>query len=111
VLLHETNLANIFIPDNAIRKHCASRQEEKNRPFEKPLNLVFMKTKSFSPMGALHPILFFAGVYIVALLFSIFICSSLFYSCNVSPSSALNEKQQPVEKSSATSAMTVAVMR
>ena len=41
-----------------------------------------MKTKTFTPMGALHPVLFFAGVYVVALFFSIFICSSLFYSCN-----------------------------
>jgi hypothetical protein len=32
-------------------------------------------------MGSLHPILFFAGVYVVALLFSMFICSALFYSC------------------------------
>ena len=44
-----------------------------------------MKTKTITPMGALHPVLFFAGVYVVALLFSIFICSSLFYSCNTSP--------------------------
>jgi len=43
-----------------------------------------MKARTFTPMGSLHPILFFAGVYIVVLLFSIFICSSLFYSCNSS---------------------------
>jgi hypothetical protein len=41
-----------------------------------------MKKRSVSPIGALHPILFFAGVYVVVLFFSIFICSSLFYSCN-----------------------------
>jgi len=41
-----------------------------------------MKRNSTSTLGALHPILFFAGVYIVALFFSIFICSSIFYSCN-----------------------------
>ncbi|MCW3116119.1 MAG: hypothetical protein JWM28_201 [Chitinophagaceae bacterium] len=41
-----------------------------------------MKAKTFTPMGALHPALFFAGVYIVALLFSIFICSAIFNSCN-----------------------------
>ncbi len=45
-----------------------------------------MKTKSFTSFGSLHPILFFAGVYIVALLASVFICSSLFYSCNASSS-------------------------
>lgn len=42
-----------------------------------------MKSRStITPMGALHPILFFAGVYVVALLMSIFICSSIFYSIN-----------------------------
>lgn len=38
-----------------------------------------MKSKS---LGAIHPILFAATMYVVTLLFSIFICSSLFYSCN-----------------------------
>lgn len=59
-----------------------------------------MKTKTFTPMGALHPVLFFAGVYVVVLLFSIFICSALFYSCNTNPantSSSYNE-QLPVQK-------------
>ncbi len=55
-----------------------------------------MKTRTFTPMGSLHPILFFAGVYAVALLFSIFICSSLFYSCNTSSvKSAAQEQKQP----------------
>jgi hypothetical protein len=49
-----------------------------------------MKTKSFTPMGSMHPILFFVFVYVVTLLFSIFICSSLFYSCNTSPSNGLS---------------------
>jgi hypothetical protein len=44
-----------------------------------------MNRKTFTPVGALHPILFFAGVYAVVLLFSIFICSSIFYSCNTTP--------------------------
>jgi hypothetical protein len=57
-----------------------------------------MKTKTFTPMGSLHPILFFAGVYVVALFFSIFICSSLFYSCNASPSQISNESLAPVQK-------------
>jgi hypothetical protein len=35
-------------------------------------------------MGALHPVLFFAVMYFVVLFFSIFICSSLFYSCSSS---------------------------
>ncbi len=41
-----------------------------------------MKTKRSATMGALHPILFFAVMYVVVLFFSIFICSSLFYSLN-----------------------------
>lgn len=42
-----------------------------------------MKTnKTFTSMGSLHPVLFFAVIYVVALIFSIFICSTLFYSCN-----------------------------
>jgi hypothetical protein len=51
-----------------------------------------MKARNFSPMGSMHPILFFAVVYLVALLFSIFICSSLFYSCNARPASNLSEQ-------------------
>ncbi|HEX6848191.1 MAG TPA: hypothetical protein VF144_14515 [Chitinophagaceae bacterium] len=55
-----------------------------------------MKKKSVSPIGALHPILFFAGVYVVVLFFSIFICSALFYSCNTAASDnsySLSEKK------------------
>ena len=52
-----------------------------------------MKAKTITPMGALHPALFFAGVYIVALLFSIFICSTIFYSCN-STSADISKKEQ-----------------
>jgi hypothetical protein len=40
-----------------------------------------MKTRTQKPLGALHPILFFSGIYFIALLFSIFICSAIFYSC------------------------------
>ena len=43
-----------------------------------------MRSKTSTAAGALHPILFFAGVYVVVLLFSIFICSAIFYSCNTS---------------------------
>jgi hypothetical protein len=41
-----------------------------------------MKTRNHKSLGALHPVLFFSGIYFVALLFSIFICSAIFYSCN-----------------------------
>ena len=69
-----------------------------------------MKTKTFTPMGSLHPILFFACVYVVALLFSVFICSSLFYSCNAS--SAKTVKQQIVpEPTPVSQAATTVAMR
>ncbi|HMK26370.1 MAG TPA: hypothetical protein VK483_10095 [Chitinophagaceae bacterium] len=51
-----------------------------------------MRSKTFTPMGSMHPILFFVFVYVVALFFSIFICSSLFYSCNSSPVKGLSEQ-------------------
>lgn len=54
--------------------------------------------KSKTAMGALHPVLFFAGVYIVVLLFSIFICSSLFYSCNTTSTKLTKVQKVPVEK-------------
>ena len=69
-----------------------------------------MKTKTFTPMGALHPILFFAGVYIVALLFSIFICSSLFYSCNTSSAKVAKEEQAPVRQPAGSEVATTAVV-
>ena len=70
-----------------------------------------MKNKSFSPMGSLHPILFFAVVYVVALLLSIFICSSLFYSFNGSSSKISDEQLMPLEKDAipAAAATTVAM--
>ena len=55
-----------------------------------------MKNRSVSPIGALHPILFFAGVYVVVLFFSIFICSALFYSCNTSDAAGYTEQEQKV---------------
>lgn len=69
-----------------------------------------MKTKTFTPMGALHPILFFAGVYIVALLFSIFICSSLFYSCNTSSTTVAKEQKVPAENQAVTNTATTAIV-
>jgi hypothetical protein len=57
-----------------------------------------MKTKTFSPLGSMHPYLFFAVVYAVALLFSIFICSMLFYSCNTSSIKTGQEQAVPIEK-------------
>jgi hypothetical protein len=94
VLLHTTSIANIFILSIPHSGKKTSRQ----KPTLKTKNLVFMKTKSFAPMGSLHPILFFAVLYIVALVFAIFICSSLFYSCNVKVTGVSSENSLPVEK-------------
>jgi hypothetical protein len=71
-----------------------------------------MKTKTITPMGALHPALFFAGVYIVALLFSIFICSTIFYSCNSTHSEIVKKEQKAIQPASATpsSGSTVAAL-
>lgn len=41
-----------------------------------------MKTRSMSPVGSLHPLLFFAVMYLIALFFAIFICSAIFYQIN-----------------------------
>lgn len=56
-----------------------------------------MKTRSLSPVGSLHPVIFFVVVYVVALLLSIFICSALFHAINGSSRSSAQET--PVEKS------------
>ncbi len=70
-----------------------------------------MKTRTITPLGALHPILFFAGVYIVALLFSIFICSSLFYSCNTSSSNIGKELKSPEPHAPSASNTTTIALR
>ncbi len=57
-----------------------------------------MKAKTFTPMGALHPALFFAGVYIVALLFSIFICSTIFYSCNSTSADMVKKEEEKTKQ-------------
>jgi len=65
-----------------------------------------MKKRSVSPIGALHPILFFAGVYVVVLFFSIFICSSLFYSCNTTSGGNYSSEEK---KATETPTNTVAI--
>jgi len=51
-------------------------------------------------MGALHPILFFAVMYVVVLFFSIFICSSLFYSLNSDAEDVAVKTEQPAKQKS-----------
>ena len=57
-----------------------------------------MRSRTSSTMGALHPVLFFAGVYIVVLLFSIFICSTIFYSCNANKTDIFKKQEQKVRR-------------
>ncbi len=67
-----------------------------------------MKARSFTSAGALHPILFFAVMYVVVLLLSIFICSSLFYTFNsdgyasdTKTEQAATAKSMPIQVSAA----------
>ena len=63
-------------------------------------------------MGALHPILFFAVMYVVVLFFSIFICSSLFYSLNAdSEEATVKTEQTEKQKSFHVQVSTAAVVR
>ena len=72
-----------------------------------------MRTKRSATIGALHPILFFAVMYVVVLFFSIFICSSLFYSFNNSDSEdvAVKTEQPAKQQSFPVQVSTAAVVR
>lgn len=70
-----------------------------------------MKKRSVSPIGALHPILFFAGVYVVVLFFSIFICSSLFYSCNTTTRSSYSKEEQKVTEPATNNTVAIASVK
>ena len=59
-----------------------------------------MRTKRSTTMGALHPILFFAVMYVVVLFFSIYICSSLFYSFNSDSEDMTVKTEQPSKEQS-----------
>ena len=41
-----------------------------------------MKRTTFNAIGGWQPFLFCIGMYVVALFFSIFVCSSIFYALN-----------------------------
>ena len=69
-----------------------------------------MKTRKVSSLGALHPVLFFAGVYAVVLLFSIFICSSLFYSCNANKAELTQKQDTPSHQLSVVKSSTAAIV-
>jgi hypothetical protein len=97
MLLHGTILANIFISSIAYVLYLTSCQPISD--ILKTLKSGTMKTKTFAPVGSLHPVLFFAVVYVVALVLSIFICSSLFYSCNASGSTVSTQDKKPADQS------------
>jgi hypothetical protein len=69
-----------------------------------------MKTKTVASIGALHPILFFAVMYIVVLFFSIFICSALFYSCKSNPTKLAKKTTAPAPKQVTPAQVTTAVV-
>lgn len=69
-----------------------------------------MKTKTVPSIGALHPILFVAVMYVVVLFFSIFICSSLFYSCKSSGARLAKKTAAPAKQSTLPVQVTTAVV-
>lgn len=69
-----------------------------------------MKTRTFTTMGALHPVLFFVVIYFVALLFSIFICSSLFYSCNTRSAKPGQERAAATQKQTVSGVAAAAIV-
>ena len=59
-----------------------------------------MKRTTFNAIGGWQPFLFCIGMYVVALFFSIFVCSSIFYALNAKSSAKEIEKtaSAPVAK-------------
>jgi hypothetical protein len=51
-----------------------------------------MNRSTFNAIGGWQPFLFCAGMYIVALFFSIFVCSSIFYAFNAKAAAKSAEK-------------------
>jgi len=51
-----------------------------------------MNRSTFNAIGGWQPFLFCAGMYIVALFFSIFVCSSLFYAFNAKSAARAAER-------------------
>ncbi|MBS1949053.1 MAG: hypothetical protein JST47_14925 [Bacteroidetes bacterium] len=49
-----------------------------------------MKAKTFSAIGGWQSFLFCVGMYMVALFFSIFVCSAVFYAVNNGGTSSKN---------------------
>lgn len=56
-----------------------------------------MKAKNFTMAGSMHPVFFLITIYTIALVLSMFICSTIFYSCNTEHGKLLDNA--PVQKS------------
>lgn len=56
-----------------------------------------MKSKTFLAIGGWQSFLFCIGMYVVALFFSIFVCSSIFYAINVSKSAVVKSDTQKTQ--------------
>ena len=55
-----------------------------------------MKRSTFNAIGGWQPFLFCVGMYVVALFFSIFVCSSIFYAFNARSTVKAAEKTAAV---------------
>ena len=51
-----------------------------------------MKRSTFNAIGGWQPLFFCVGMYVVALFFSIFVCSSIFYAFNAKSAAKAAEK-------------------
>ena len=58
-----------------------------------------MKRNSLSPLGGMQSFLFCIGMYFVALFFSIFVCSSIFYAINPKKADTIKEQSASVNSS------------
>ncbi|HEY0434226.1 MAG TPA: hypothetical protein VGC95_10165 [Chitinophagaceae bacterium] len=70
-----------------------------------------MRYKSTTAIGALHPILFFAGVYVVVLMFSIFICSTIFYSCSATKTDLVKKSEPKTAPAAGYTTASITVVR
>ena len=61
-----------------------------------------MSRKTIAAIGGIQPLLFCVGMYLMALFFSMFVCSSIFYAINprkASPSNDMVVKSQNTTQS------------
>jgi hypothetical protein len=53
-----------------------------NNPYKNLNRTIPMRRNSTSPIGALHPIMFFLVIYGISLFLAIFVCRTVYYSIN-----------------------------